>query len=69
MGQSAKQKSDKKIVIEHLYEAIAKMRAQQGHNSVRAQARFVVEILKPDYSVSIPGSLRFSKLHFRNFVG
>jgi hypothetical protein len=44
--------------IEHLYKAIAIMRSEQGHNTVKEQAQRVVEILKRDYGVSVPDSLR-----------
>jgi hypothetical protein len=43
--------------IEHLYKAIATMRSEQGHNTVKEQAQRVVEILKRDYGVSVPDSL------------
>jgi predicted DNA-binding ribbon-helix-helix protein len=46
-----------KIVIEHLYKAIAKMRSQQGDNDGNAKVQRVVEILKRDYGVSVPYSL------------
>jgi RecB family endonuclease NucS len=58
MKQATKQKTDKKIVIEHLFKAIATMRSQQGPNSAKGQVQRVVEILKRDYGVSVPGSLR-----------
>ena len=47
----------KRKVIEHLYKAIAIMRSEQGHNTVKEQAQRVVEILKRDYGVSVPNSL------------
>jgi hypothetical protein len=43
--------------IEHLYKAIAVMRSEQGHNTVKDQAQRVVEILKCDYGVSVPDNL------------
>ena len=57
MKQPAKQKTNRKIVIEHVYKAIATMRSQQGHKSAKGQVRRVVEILKRDYGVSVPKSL------------
>ena len=57
MKQPTKQKTNKKIVIEHLYKAIATMRSRQGHNSAKEQVKRVVEILKRDYGVSVPDSL------------
>jgi hypothetical protein len=57
MKQATKQKTNKKIVIEHLYKAIATMRSQQGHNSEKGQVQRVVEIRKRDYDVSVPDSL------------
>jgi hypothetical protein len=42
---------------EHLYKAIATMRSEQGHNTVKEQAQRVVEILKCDYGVSVPDNL------------
>jgi DNA-binding CsgD family transcriptional regulator len=56
--QPAKQTKYKKIVIDHLYKAIAKVRSQHRHDSVRAQVRYVIEILKRDYGVSVPDSLQ-----------
>jgi hypothetical protein len=55
MDQTAKQKTNKKI--EHLYEAIAKMRSEQRHNGTRGQVQHLIEILKSDYGVSVPDSL------------
>ena len=52
MKQARKQRK-----IEHLYKAIATMRSEQGHNTVKEQAQRVVEILKRDYGVSISDSL------------
>ena len=52
MKQAMKRKK-----IEHLYKAIATMRSEQGHNTVKEQAQRVVEILKRDYGVSVPDSL------------
>jgi len=46
MKQATKQKTDKKIVIEHLFKAIATMRSQQGPNSAKGQVQRVVEILR-----------------------
>ena len=51
-------KTNPKVVIEHLYKAIAKVRSQHRHDSVKAQARYVIEILKRDYGVSVPDSLQ-----------
>ena len=53
MKQARKQKR-----IEHLYKAIATMRSEQGHNTTKEQAQRVVEILKRDFGVSVPDSLR-----------
>jgi hypothetical protein len=47
----------KRKKIEHLYKAIATMRSEQGQNSAKGQVQRVVEILKRDYGVSVPGSL------------
>jgi hypothetical protein len=47
----------KRIVIEHLYKAIATMRSEQGHNTAKEQVQRVVEILKCDYGVSVPDNL------------
>jgi hypothetical protein len=58
MDQPAKQTKYKKIVIENLYQAIANVRSQYRHESVRAQARYVIEILKRDYGVSVPVRLQ-----------
>jgi hypothetical protein len=55
MDQTAKQKTNKKI--EHLYEAIAKMRSEQRHNGTRGQLQHVIEILKSDYGISVPDTL------------
>jgi hypothetical protein len=55
--QPTKEKTNKKIVIEHLYKAIATMRSQQSHRSAKEQVQRVVEILKRDYGVSVPDSL------------
>ena len=52
MKQARKRKK-----IEHLYKAIATMRSEQGHNTVKEQAQRVVEILKRDYGVSVPDNL------------
>jgi hypothetical protein len=57
MEQPKKQKTNKKIVIEHLYKAIATMRSQQGHNSAKEKIQCVVEILKRDYGVSVEDNL------------
>jgi hypothetical protein len=57
MKQPTRQKTNKKIVIEHLYKAIATMRSQQGHNSKKGQVQCVVEILKRDYGISVPDRL------------
>ena len=57
MKQPTRQKTNKKIVIEHLYKAIATMRSQQVHNSRKGQVQRVVEILIRDYGVSVPDSL------------
>jgi len=57
MGQPTKQRGNKKIVIEHLYKAIATMRGEQDHNSAKERVQRVVEILKRDYGVSVPDSL------------
>ena len=43
--------------IEHLYKAIATMRTEQGHNTVKEQVQRVVEILKSDYGISVPDNL------------
>jgi hypothetical protein len=51
-----KPKTTKKIVIEHPYKAIAKMRSQRGRYSDKTQVQWVVEILKSDYGVSVPDS-------------
>ena len=56
MGGGVKQ-ARKRKKIEHLYKAIATMRSEQGHNTVKEQAQRVVEILKCDYGVSVPDSL------------
>jgi hypothetical protein len=47
----------KRRKIEHLYKAIATMRSEQGHNSVKERVQRVVEILKRDYDVSVPDNL------------
>jgi hypothetical protein len=47
----------KKIVIEHLYKAIATMRSQQSHKSANEQVQRVVEILERDFGVSVPDNL------------
>jgi hypothetical protein len=47
----------KRRKIEHLYKAIATMRSEEGHSTVKEQAQRVVEILKRDYGVSVPDSL------------
>jgi hypothetical protein len=52
-----KPKTTKKIVIEHLYKAIAKMRSQRGRYSDKTQVQSVVEILKSHYGVSVPDTL------------
>ena len=52
MKQARKQRK-----IEHLYKAIATMRSEQGHNTVKDQAQRVVEILKRDYGVSVSDNL------------
>ena len=52
MKQARKQKR-----IEHLYKAIATMRSEQGHNTVKERVQRVVEILKRDYGVSVPDRL------------
>jgi hypothetical protein len=52
-----KRKTNRKIVVEHLYKAIANMRSEQGHNSAKSQVQRVVEILKRDYGVSVPDRL------------
>jgi hypothetical protein len=52
----AKRKT-KKIVIENLYKAIAKMRSQQIDNDGKSKVQRVVEILKCDYGVSVPDGL------------
>ena len=56
MKQATKQKTNKKI--EHLYKAIVTMRSEQGHNTAKEQVQRVVEILKRDYGVPVPDSLR-----------
>ena len=58
MKQATKQKTDKKIVIEHLFKAIATMRSQQGPNSVKEKVQCVVEILERDYGVSVTDNQR-----------
>ena len=50
-------KAGKQKKIEHLYKAIATMRSERGHNTVKEQAQRVVEILKRDYGVSVSDSL------------
>ena len=55
MKQPTRQKTNKKIVIEHLYKAIATMRSQ--HNSKKGRVQCVVEILKRDYGISVPDRL------------
>jgi hypothetical protein len=45
---------NKKIVIEHLYKAIATMRSQQDHNSEKGQSS---ASLKREYGISVPNSL------------
>jgi hypothetical protein len=57
MKRATKQKTNKKIVIENLYKAIAKMRSQQGDNGGKTKVQLVVEILKRDYGVSVPDRL------------
>ena len=48
--------SNKKVVIEHLNKAIAKMRHHRGDNGGKTQIERVVETLKRDYSVSVSDS-------------
>jgi hypothetical protein len=54
-GRMKRAREQKKI--EHLYKAIATMRSEQGHNSVKERVQRVVEILKCDYGVSVPDNL------------
>ena len=57
-GGSRMKRAMKRKKIEHLYKAIVTMRSEQGHNSAKEQVQRVVEILKCDYGVSVPDSLR-----------